>query len=113
MYSTDSIVGPTPFTATSNAAPTWISTPSASTDVALFEDPLELGQSNGGIHVAAALGQADAGIDDGRVLAVDRLEIAGLGRDRRRDGREIGNQLGILTLDRFDDHGAGAADDGA
>src|SRR6266498_1909896 len=62
---------------------------------------------------SSPLGQADAGVDDRRVLAVQRLEIARFGLDRRGDGREIGNQLGIVVLDRLDDDGTGTADHGA
>src|SRR6266699_2788865 len=80
---------------------------------ALAQDDFELRERDRGIDVRPALGDAHAGIHDRRVPAVHRLQVARLGRDRRRHRGEEGHQLGVLHPHRLDDHGTGAADDRA
>jgi hypothetical protein len=64
-------------------------------------------------HVGPALGDAHPRVHDRGPGAIQGLEVARFGGDRRRHRREVGNQLGVLRSHRLDHDGAGAADDRA
>ncbi len=77
---------------------------------ATLQQPPQVLERDGSVHVRAAFREAHADVHDGRARAVHPLQVARLGGDRRRHGRQIRNELGVFVLDRLDHDGAGAAD---
>ena len=79
-------------------------------DPAAPQKLLQILEGDGGVHVPAALRQTHARVDHSGARAVQMPQIARLRRHRRRDRRQVGDELRVLGLDGLHDDRTGAAD---
>src|SRR2546429_178524 len=68
------------------------------------EQVRQLFERDGGVHIPAALGETHSRVHKRRVRPVQPLQVAGLRRDRRRNRRQVRDQLRVLRPDRLHDH---------